>query len=106
MTNRVTNAERQRIYDRAGELVHLDGETQVKDRASIEQQIAREFGISPDRARNAVAHAAMAKRAEQVKWRKRRKPRTRRKWSFRHDDGPSLAVWRKRRNPRSKRRRI
>lgn len=77
MANRVTKAERQRIYDRAAELVRLDRESQVKNRASVEEQIAREFDISPDRARNAVAHAAMAKRAEQVKWRKRRKPHIR-----------------------------
>jgi len=77
MTNRVTKAERQRIYARAAELVRLDGESQVKNRADVEAQIAREFDISADRARNAVAHAAMSKRAEQVKWRKRRKPRIR-----------------------------
>jgi hypothetical protein len=79
MTNRVTKAERQRIYARAAELVRLDSESQVKNRATIEEQIAREFDITPDRARNAVAHAAMEKRAERVKWRKRRKPRSRRR---------------------------
>lgn len=77
MTNRVTKAERERINTRARQLVKMDTEYRVIGRADIEAQIAREFGISSARAKTAVAHAAMRKRASLVKWRKRRKPRGR-----------------------------
>lgn len=61
--NRVTMAERQKILDRALELVKLDRDLAVIDPRGVESALGAEFGISRERCRTAVAKAARIKRA-------------------------------------------
>ena len=62
--NRVTNAERSAILARAMETVTLDSKSMAESYNLRVAELMREFGISRDRARFAVAKAARVKRGQ------------------------------------------
>lgn len=60
--NKTKKADREKWIARAAQLMQMDADTRVTNRNAVHEALMREFNISRDSARTALAHASMRAR--------------------------------------------